>query len=148
MKYRYSAFAICAIGALAFAACGGKSASRTANFGTPDNVLSYGVYTASTLDSGLSTKLSLNQNGTYSKKKFRGSCFVIEYKGEWAWDNDAVDFHLQEIRHRPDCGTEEWQTEKTDKKARRLIRGVTTTSFDLLDQDNQSSDEWVKFVKR
>ena len=51
-----------------------RKVSRTANFGTPENVLSYGVYTATTLDSGLSVKLSLNQNGTYSKKKFQGSC--------------------------------------------------------------------------
>ncbi len=132
---------------LFFAGCA-RQPTRTANFGTPDNVLSYGVYTASTLDSGLSVKLSLNQNNTYSKKKFRGSCFIMEYKGEWSCDNGSIEFHLTEARHRPDCGNEDWQTEKADKTSRRLVRGVTTMSFDLLDQDDQSSDEWIKFVKR
>ena len=125
-----------------------RQPTRTASFGTPDNVLSYGVYTASVLDSGLSVKLSLNQNNTYSKKKFQGSCFLIEYKGEWSCDNGSIEFHLMEIRHRPGCSTEDWQSEKADKTSRRLIRSVTTMSFDLLDQDDQSSDEWVKFVKR
>src|SRR3954466_2576206 len=89
--------------------CSRKTA-RTA--GTPDNILPPGVYTATTLDSGLSVKLSLNQTNTYSKKKFQGSCFIIEYKGDWSCDNDAVDFHREEIRHRPDCNTEDWQVEK------------------------------------
>jgi hypothetical protein len=130
-----------------FSGCA-RNVSRTANFGTPDNVLSYGVYTATSLDSGLSVKLSLNQNGTYSKKKFRGSCFVMEYKGDWKCDNETIDFALEEIRHRPDCNSESWQTEKTAKQTRRMIRSVTTTSFELLDQDSTSSAEWVKFVKR
>lgn len=125
-----------------------RQPTRTASFGTPDNVLSYGVYTAAALDSGLSVKLSLNQNSTYSKKKFQGSCFLIEYKGEWSCDNASIEFHLSEIRQRPDCSTEDWRSMKMDRTSRRLIRGVTTTSFELLDQDDQSSDEWVKFVKR
>jgi hypothetical protein len=133
---------------LLLAASCSRQPTRTANFGTPDNVLSYGVYTATTLDSGLSVKLSLNQNKTYSKKKFQGTCFIMEYKGEWSCDNESIAFHLSEVRHRPDCSTEDWQSEKTDRSSRRLIRGVTTTSFDLLDQDDQSSDQWVKFVKR
>jgi hypothetical protein len=132
---------------LIFAGCS-RQPTRTANFGTPDNVLSYGVYTAATLDSGLSVKLSLNQNRTYSKKKFQGTCFLMEYKGEWSCDNESIDFHLTEVRLRPDCSTEDWKSEKSDRSSRRLIRGVTTTSFDLLDQDDQSSDQWVKFVKR
>jgi hypothetical protein len=123
-----------------------KKTIRTA--GTPDNVLSYGIYTATTLDSGLSVKLSLNQTNTYSKKKFQGSCFIIEYKGDWTCDNASVDFHLTDIRQRPDCNTEDWRSDKVDKHTRRLIRSVTVTSFELLDQDDQSSDEWVKFVKR
>lgn len=123
-----------------------KKAVRTA--GTPDNILSYGIYTATVLDSGLSVKLSLNQTSTYSKKKFQGSCFINEYKGEWVCDNESIDFHLTEIRQRPDCNTEDWRSEKVDKHTRRLIRSVTVTSFELLDQDDQSSDEWVKFVKR
>lgn len=125
-----------------------RKVSRTANFGTPDNVLSYGVYTAATLDSGLSVKLSLNQNNTYSKKKFQGSCFLIEYKGDWKCDNETISFTLQEIRSRPDCNTENWQAEKVAKSTQRLIRMVTTNSFELLDQDEASSAEWVKFVKR
>ncbi len=116
--------------------------------GTPDNVLAYGVYTATALDSGLSVKLSLNQTGTYSKKKFQGSCFMTEYKGDWICDNESMEFHLTEIRQRPDCNTEDWRSDKVEKRTRRLIRGVTMTSFELLDQDDQSSDEWVKFVKR
>lgn len=122
--------------------------SRTANFGTPDNVLSYGVYTAATLDLGLSVKLSLNQNSTYSKKKFQGSCFIAESKGKWSCDNESIEFHLSEIRSRPDCNTEDWQSQKADKTSRRHIRSLTTNSFELLDQDDQSSDEWVKFAKR
>ncbi|MEO6098162.1 MAG: hypothetical protein ABIW76_21850 [Fibrobacteria bacterium] len=152
MITRKTIIAILAVGATALLfplpfGCA-RQATRTANFGTPDNVLSYGVYTAAVLDSGLSVKLSLNQNGTYSKKKFQGSCFLIEYKGEWSCDNASIEFHLSEIRQRPDCSNEDWRSEKKDRTSRRLIRGVTTTSFDLLDQDVQSSDEWVKFVKR
>lgn len=135
------------LAAFGLAGCS-PTVSRTATFGTPNHVLSYGVYTATTLDSGLSVKLSLNQNGTYSKKKFRGSCYIMEYKGDWTCDNSAVEFDLQEIRHRLGCETEAWESRKADKHSRRLIRSVTTTSFELLDQDSSSSDEWVKFVKR
>jgi Ser-tRNA(Ala) deacylase AlaX len=147
MNHRMRTVFACGLTALLllFSGCTRK-VTRTA--GTPDNVLAYGVYTAATLDSGLSVKLSLNQTSTYSKKKFQGSCFIIEYKGEWTCDNESIDFHLTEIRHRPDCNTEDWQVEKTDKHTRRLIRGVTMKSFELLDQDDQSSDEWVKFIKR
>ena len=135
-------------GLLGLAGCAPKPASRKATFGTPSNVLSYGVYTATSLDSGLSVKLSLNQSGTYTKRKFQGSCQIWEYKGEWKCDNEAIDFTLQEIRRRPDCTTEAWQSEKADKSSHRLIRSVTTTSFELLDQDEASSAQWVKFVKR
>lgn len=136
-----------AFAAMLFAGCARK-VSRTANFGTPDNVLSYGVYTATVLDSGLSVKLSLNQNNTYSKKKFQGSCFLMEYKGEWKCDNESIDFNLQEIRTRPDCDTENWQVQKAEKNTHRLIRMVTTSSFEVLDQEDATSNEWVKFVKR
>jgi hypothetical protein len=146
MRTRVPAF-LPALAVILAALCGcAKKTVRTA--GTPDNVLSYGIYTATSLDSGLSVKLSLNQTATYSKKKFQGSCFITEYKGEWACDNESVDFHLTEIRQRPDCNTEDWRSDKVDKHTRRLIRSVTVTSFELLDQDDQSSDEWVKFVKR
>lgn len=136
---------ILALGALAGCA---RKVSRTANFGTPENVLSYGVYTATTLDSGMSVKLSLNQSGTYSKKKFQGSCYLMEYKGDWKCDNESIDFTLEEIRHRPDCNTEAWVTEKVGKSTHRMIRSVTTTSFELLDQEDASSAQWIKFVKR
>ena len=78
MNYRLQAvfFGLIALLAL-FPGCTRKT-KRTA--GTPDNVLAYGVYTATSLDSGLSVKLSLNQTATYSKKKFQGSYFIIEYK--------------------------------------------------------------------
>ena len=149
MNFTKSMAGSAAIATLMLLAAGcSRQPTRTANFGTPDNVLSYGVYTATTLDSGLSVKLSLNQNRTYSKKKFQGTCFLMEYKGEWSCDNEAMDFQLKEVRHRPDCNTEDWRSEKVERSSRRLIRGVTTTSFDLLDQDDQSSDQWVKFVKR
>jgi hypothetical protein len=130
----------------AFVGCS-RPVSRTASFGTPDNVLSYGVYTSSTLDSGFMVKLSLNQSGTYTKKKFRGSCLTMEYKGDWKCDNEAIDFTLQEIRHRPDCNTEAWQTEKVGKSTRRMLRSVTTNSFEVLDQDDTTSAQWVRFVK-
>jgi Ser-tRNA(Ala) deacylase AlaX len=106
------------------------------------------VYTATVLDSGLSVKLSLNQNNTYSKKKFQGSCFLMEYKGEWKCDNESIDFNLQEIRTRPDCNSENWQVQKAEKSTHRMIRMVTTTSFEVLDQEEATSNEWVKFVKR
>lgn len=147
MNYRIRiAFALVPAAALLLAVGCTRKITRTA--GTPENVLAYGVYTATTLDSGLSVKLSLNQSATYSKKKFQGSCFIMEYKGEWTCDNESMDFHLTEVRHRPDCNSEDWQVEKTDKRTSRHIRSVTMTSFELLDQDDQSSDEWVKFVKR
>jgi hypothetical protein len=146
MNYRIKAVCFGLISMLAlFSGCTRKT-QRSA--GTPDNVLAYGVYTATALDSGLSVKLSLNQTATYSKKKFQGSCFVMEYKGEWTCDNQSIEFHLTETRQRPDCGNEDWRIEKVDKHTRRLIRSVTMSSFELLDQDDQSSDEWVKFVKR
>ena len=147
MNHRIQTVFACGLAAmlLLLAGCTRKI---TRSAGTPDNVLAYGVYTATTLDSGLSVKLSLNQSATYSKKKFQGSCFIIEYKGEWTCDNESMDFHLTEIRHRPDCNTEDWQVEKLDKRTSRHIRSVTMTSFELLDQDDQASDQWVKFVKR
>jgi hypothetical protein len=148
MNFRNPLAAAGAVACLLLSLSSCSKASRTASFGTPENVLSFGVYTAATLDSGLSVKLSLNQSGTYSKKKFQGSCFVSESKGEWSSDNEAMEFHLMEIRTRPDCNTEDWQTQKADKRSRRHIRSVTTNSFELLDQDDRSSDEWVKFVKR
>jgi hypothetical protein len=145
MPNRISALALLfALGA--FIGCS-RPVSRTASFGTPENVLSYGVYTTSTLDSGFVVKLSLNQSGTYTKKKFRGSCLLMEYKGGWKCDNEAIDFTLQEIRHRPDCNTEEWQTEKVGKSTRRMLRSVSTNSFEVLDQDDTTSAQWIRFVK-
>jgi hypothetical protein len=71
----------------------------------------------------------------------------MEYKGGWKCDNEAIDFTLQEIRHRPDCNTEEWQTEKVGKSTRRMLRSVSTNSFEVLDQDDTTSAQWVRFVK-
>jgi hypothetical protein len=72
----------------------------------------------------------------------------MEYKGDWKCDNESVDFTLQEIRHRPDCHSESWETEKVGRSTHRLIRSVTTSSFELLDQDDTTSAQWIKFVKR
>jgi hypothetical protein len=148
MMTRFPSAAFFALAALlAIAGCA-KHSTRTANFGSAEDVLSYGVYRATTLDSGYSTTLSLNQNGTYSKKKFLGSCFVVENKGTWSGDNESIQFDLKEIRRRPGCDTESWQSEKVGKSARRHIRSLSPKSFDLLDHDEESSDSWVKFVKR
>jgi hypothetical protein len=73
---------------------------------------------------------------------------MMEYKGDWKCDNESIEFALEEIRHRPDCNSESWQTEKTRKQTHRMIRSVTTTSFELLDQDSTTSAEWIRFVKR
>lgn len=142
-----AAAALMAASLLFLTACA-KHTGRTATFGSPQDILSYGVYTAATLDSGYSVKLNLNQNETYSKKKFLGSCFVMEYKGTWTCDNESIQFHLTEFRQRPNCETGEWTSTRVDKSARRLIRSVSPKSFDLLDQEEQSSDSWIKFVKR
>lgn len=148
MKASPSGAAALMAAALLFLTACAKHTSRTASFGSPQDILSYGVYTAATLDSGYSVKLSLNQNDTYSKKKFLGSCFVMEYKGTWTCDNESIQFHLNEFRQRPGCETEEWTSTKLEKSTQRLIRSVSPKSFDLLDQEEQTSDSWIKFVKR
>lgn len=133
---------------LVLAGCAGHG-SRTASFGSSQDLLGYGVYTAQAQDSaGMSVKLSLNQNGTYSKKRLHGNCLVLENKGEWKSDNENITFHMTEVRKRPDCTAEDWQVEKVDKSAARMIRNMTVNSFELLDQEEQSSAEWIRFVKR
>jgi hypothetical protein len=132
--------------ALLMCAC---SSPKTATFGSAHNILSYGVYTTPGVDGdGLAVKLMLNPNNTYTKKRFQGPCLLIENRGEWKSTNEIIEFRLQEIRKRPDCSTEEWNVEKMDKTAERMIRNVSTNSFEMLDQEEQSSAEWQKFVKR
>jgi hypothetical protein len=126
-----------------------KHGSRTASFGSSDDLLSYGVYSAQSQDaSGMATKLSLNQNNTYSRKKFQGACLLAENKGEWKADHDAIEFRLQEVRKRNDCNSEDWRVEKVDRSISRMLRNVTTKSFDLLDQEEDVSAQWVRFIKR
>jgi hypothetical protein len=137
------------MGACAAAGLLACSSPKTANFGSAQNILSYGVYSSQIADgSGMAVKISLNPNNTYSKKKFQGPCLLTENKGDWKSTNEIIEFHLQETRSRNDCGTEEWQVEKTNKTAERMIRNVTTNSFEILDQEEQTSAEWQKFVKR
>ena len=72
---------------------------------------------------------------------------LVESKGEWKGDEQEIEFRLQEVRIRPDCDTEDWQVEKKDLTSPRMLRNVTTRSFELLDQDENTSAEWQKFVK-
>ncbi|GEM_PF-2095390 len=142
---RVAAF-VCALGFILSCA---KHSTRTASFGSRDDLLTYGVYSATSPDAaGLSSKLSLNQNNTYSRKKFQGSCLLVETKGEWKCDHESIEFKLMEIRKRADCNSENWQIEKQEKTNSRLIRNMTLTSFDLLDQEEDASAQWVRFVKR
>lgn len=135
--------------ALGFAFGCAKHSTRTASFGSRDDLLTYGVYSAKIQDAnGLSSKLSLNQNNTYSRKKFQGACLLVENKGEWKCDHESIEFKLMEVRKRADCNSEDWQIEKPEKTTSRLIRNVTMTSFDMLDQDDTASAaQWVRFAK-
>ena len=72
---------------------------------------------------------------------------MSESKGDWKANNEVMEFRLQEVRQRPDCQTEQWTTEKSDKVTERNIRNITPNSFELLDQEESTSAEWVKFVK-
>jgi hypothetical protein len=126
-----------------------KHSTRTASFGSPDEMLTYGVYSSQAPDAaGMATKLSLNQNNTYSRKKFQGACLLSENKGEWKGDHESIEFRMLETRRRPDCSSENWQVEKVDKTASRLVRNMTTNSFDLLDQEEDAAAQWIRFVKR
>lgn len=121
---------------------------KTATFGSGEDLLGYGEYSAQAMDAnGFMARIKLNQNNTYVRKKFKGPCLLSESKGEWKSTNELIEFKLQEIRHRPDCETEAWQTETADKVTEKDIRNITPKSFELLDQEEQSSAEWVKFVK-
>jgi hypothetical protein len=127
---------------------GCAKASKTATFGSGEDLLGYGEYSAQTMDAnGFMARIKLNQNNTYVRKKFKGPCLLSESKGEWEATNEMIEFKLQEIKHRPDCETEAWQTEKSEKVTERNIRNITPRSFELLDQEETSSAEWVKFVK-
>lgn len=126
-----------------------KHNSRVANYGTPDEAITYGVYSAQVQDgNGFSTKLSMNPNHSYSKKKFQDACLRMEYKGDWKYLGESVEFHLQEIRKRNDCNSEDWQVDKQDVTNARIIRNVTTNSFELLDQEEDRAATWMRFQKR
>jgi len=126
-----------------------KHDNRVANYGTPDEAITYGVYSAQTQDgNGFATKISMNPNHTYSKKKFQDACLRMEYKGEWKYLGESLEFHLQEIRKRGDCNSEDWQVDKQDAVNPRIIRNVTTNSFELLDQEEDKPATWVHFKKR
>jgi hypothetical protein len=121
---------------------------KTATFGSGEDLLGYGEYAAQTMDpTGHLIRLKLNQNGTYSKRKFLGKCMVMESSGEWKGTNETMEFRLQEVRRRPDCSTEEWQVEKMDRVSERNISNITPKSFELLDQEDLSAAQWVRFVK-
>jgi hypothetical protein len=136
----------CFAGIVVLAGC--AKGGKTATFGSGEDLLAYGEYSAKAPNaSGHLIRLKLNQNGTYIRKKFLGPCQVSESKGEWSATNEAIEFRLQEIRQRPDCQSEQWVSEKSDKVSERDISNITPTSFELLDQEESSEAEWVKFVK-
>lgn len=136
------------LSAVLFGASGCAKGGKTATFGSGDDLLGYGEYVAQTMDpTGHMIKIKLNQNNTYVKKKFLGPCLLVESMGEWKSTNEVMEFRLQEIRRRDDCNTEAWQTEKPNKVSEKDIRNITPKSFELLDQEEQSNAEWVKFVK-
>lgn len=139
---------ILALSAAALFAAGCARGGKTATFGSGDDLLGYGDYSAQAMDAGGHlTRIKLNQNSTYTKKKYKGTCLLVESNGEWEATNELITFKLQEIRQRPGCETEEWRVEKSDKVAERNLRNITPNSFELLDQEEQSAAEWVKFVK-
>lgn len=134
--------------ALLLAASGCAKGGKTATFGSGQDLLGYGEYVAQTMDpTGHKLKIKLNQNNTYTKKKYQGACLLVETKGEWKSTNEMMEFSLQEIRRRDGCDSETWQTEKSERVVERNIRNITPKSFELLDQEEQSNAEWVKFVK-
>lgn len=135
--------------ALLFALAACAKGGKTATFGSGKDLLGYGEYSAQGVNSaGHMTRIKLNQNRTYTKKKFLGPCLLVESSGEWKATNEVIEFRLQEVRQRPSCETEQWQVEKADKVTERDLRNITPQSFELLDQEESSSAEWVKFIKR
>ena len=141
-------FAIAAVFGLASLTGCAKHSTKIATFGSSSELLAYGVYSAQGQDNrGMATKLSLNQNYTYSRKKFQGPCLLIEERGEWKSDQEAINFRLTEIRKRDDCNSEDWRVEKMDTPTSRMLRNVTTNSFDLLDQEDDASAQWIRFLK-
>lgn len=141
--------ALIAAGGLLLALAGCAKGGKTATFGSGKDLLGYGEYSAQGVNAtGHMTRIKLNQNRTYTKKKFLGPCLLAESQGEWKATNEMIEFRLQEIRQRPGCDTEQWQVEKSDKVTERNLRNITPQSFELLDQEESSSAEWVKFIKR
>jgi hypothetical protein len=144
--FRLAPFLVAA--ALAFAA-GCAKGGKTATFGSGEDLISYGEYSAQDPGaSGQVVRLKLNQNGTYVKRRLQGTCLLSESSGEWSATNESMEFRTQEMRRRPDCSTEQWQVEKEARRSERIIRNITTNSFELLDQDELSAAEWLRFSKR
>lgn len=122
---------------------------KTATFGSGEDLISYGEYTAQDPGpTGQAVRLKLNPNGTYLKRRFQGKCLLSESSGAWSATNESMEFRTQEMRRRPDCSAEQWQVEKEVRVSERIIRNITTNSFELLDQDEQSAAEWLRFSKR
>lgn len=136
--------------AAAFAlAAGCARGGKTATFGSGQDLISYGEYSAQDPGSaGQAVRLKLNQNGTYSKRRFQGNCLLSESSGEWSATNESMEFRTQALRRRSDCSAEEWQVEKEIRVSERVIRNITPNSFELLDQDEQSAAEWLRFSRR
>jgi hypothetical protein len=64
------------IWALALALTGCYKGGKTATFGSGEDLLAYGEYSTQQDASGHMTRIKLNQNNTYVKKKFLGPCLV------------------------------------------------------------------------
>ena len=132
---------------LAGAACVALACTKVATFRPSEDFVSYGVYTAKSQEGGgVTVKLNLNQNNTYSKKRFQGTCLLMENNGKWESGQEYLEFRLHEIRKRESCDGS-WQVEKVDKTARRTIRNITTRAFDMLEEGEATEAEWIKFVK-
>ncbi len=111
--------------------------------------LTYGIYHAvSESDSSVTFSLSLGQNGSYSKKRSKDGCLLSETGGKWNADHEGLEFQMHQLRHRPDCDSP-WEERNDNRVSRRFIRGMTATSFELLDDGEGYFDtEWLTFRKK
>jgi hypothetical protein len=132
---------------LAMAGCAALACTKVSTFRPSEDFVSYGVYTAKSQEAGgVTVKLNLNQNNTYSKRRFQGTCLLMENNGKWESGQEYLEFRLREIRRRESCDAS-WQVEKVDKTARRTIRNITTRAFDMLEEGEATEAEWIKFTK-
>lgn len=121
--------------------------TKNATFRPSKTFVAPGAYTSQQPDaSGFSIRLNLNENNTYTKKKMKGACQVFDSRGKWKSDQEVIEFTLQESRRRPDCDAQ-WEVLQEDRSAERTIRNVTTKSFDMLEEGEQTAAEWIKFIK-